>query len=198
MRNNKNPPTILKEIKLILDKEKIPFWLEAGTLMGAIKYKKIMPWDNDIDLGVFKKDFSDGRIRKLAKIFEKKGFIMHSFPEKIDLFKDKYNLALQIHLIKKYSNKNYFTWKRVGNNDKFGDLLFKLYRLSNVSYYGKFGFKTLHSLRLNLKTNLFKLITLSPKSIRNKLSKFVIVSLSKIKNSGVYYLDIPMNYLSKF
>ena len=81
------------------------------------------------------------------------------------------------------------------NRHKSGKILFQIYRLSNVLYYGKFKFSTSY---FNLKTNLFKLITYIPKSIKSKISKSVMSKLSKLKNSGVYFIDIPKNYFSSF
>ncbi|MEK6844545.1 MAG: LicD family protein [Nanoarchaeota archaeon] len=184
---------MLGEIKSILDKENIPFWLEAGTLLGAIKYKKFIPWDNDIDLGAFKKDFTSRKKKKLAQIFEKKGFAVHFFPEKIDFSKKGYDLTIQIHLAYGPEGKN-FVRRMADNRGKPGKFLFKIYRLSNVSYYGKFR---ITASRRSAKTNLFKIITYFPKAIKNKLSNFAILRLSKLKDSGLYYITIPKNYFSK-
>jgi len=194
MENKDRSPDMLFEVKSVLDKEKIPFWLEAGTLMGAIKYKKIMPWDDDIDLGAFEKDFSYKTRKRLAKIFEKKGIILHSYPEKIDFFRNKNDLPVQIHMV--YGpNENHFTRRMTDNREKSGRLFYQIFRLSNVSYYGKFRAASSHT---NLKTNLFKIITYFPKNIKNRLSKLALAKLAKLKDSGTFYLKIPKNYLSKF
>lgn len=47
---------ILREVKSILDKKKIQYWLDSGTLLGAIRDKKLIPWDNDIDIGLWHRD----------------------------------------------------------------------------------------------------------------------------------------------
>lgn len=177
---------MLRDIKSILDKEKIPFWLEAGTLLGAIKYKKIMPWDTDIDLGAYKRDFSEFKMKRLAKLFEKKGFIVYFFPEKIDFLRDG-GVAIQIHLAHG-PTKGYFVRQMADNRHKSGKKLFQVYRLTNVSYYGKFKF---NNSKLDMKTNLFKIITFLPKIIKKSLSNIVRTKLTKLKDSGVYYIRIP-------
>lgn len=47
----------LLEIKAILDRLKIKFWLLAGTLLGAVRDKNFIPWDYDIDLTILAKDW---------------------------------------------------------------------------------------------------------------------------------------------
>ena len=46
----------LRQIKKIFDKHKIDFWLDFGTLLGAFRDKQIIPWDKDIDLGMWRED----------------------------------------------------------------------------------------------------------------------------------------------
>ncbi|RLI62978.1 MAG: hypothetical protein DRO67_06470, partial [Candidatus Asgardarchaeum californiense] len=43
----------LWKIKKIFDKHNIEYWLDEGTLLGAVREKKIIKWDHDIDLGAW-------------------------------------------------------------------------------------------------------------------------------------------------
>ena len=63
----------LSEIKQILDSLKVKFWLDTGTLLGAIRKKNFLPLDHDIDLRMLAKDwYSSGPlIQRKAKA---KGF----------------------------------------------------------------------------------------------------------------------------
>jgi len=42
----------LKYLKEIFDKHNIEYWLDEGTLLGAVREKKFIEWDHDIDFGV--------------------------------------------------------------------------------------------------------------------------------------------------
>lgn len=47
---------ILHDFKLFCDSHKLPFFLVAGTLLGAIRHGKAIPWDDDLDVGMVRSD----------------------------------------------------------------------------------------------------------------------------------------------
>jgi len=55
----------------ILERHKIKYTIEGGTLLGAVRHGGLIPWDNDGDFNVLEKDIS--RIQKLANEFSKYG-----------------------------------------------------------------------------------------------------------------------------
>ena len=57
---------ILQRVKKICDENGLECFLMGGTLLGALRHKGFIPWDNDIDVGMMKKDFL-----QLQQILEK-------------------------------------------------------------------------------------------------------------------------------
>ena len=58
---------MLRRISRILEKENIPYILEAGTLLGIVRENRLLPWDNDVDITITRQ-FEDQLLKSLWKI----------------------------------------------------------------------------------------------------------------------------------
>ena len=64
---------MLKDTSQIFDQYQIKYWADGGTFLGAVRHNGIIPWDDDLDLGILEGSLSKIFI-KLKKSLREKGY----------------------------------------------------------------------------------------------------------------------------
>jgi len=88
----------LRDIKDILDDAGAKYWLEFGTLLGAARNRKFIPWDTDIDLGIMCAE-SNKIIRKIPE-FEQKGFKVDITDKAFYIFRDPVVVDISLYRLR--------------------------------------------------------------------------------------------------
>ena len=86
---------ILKHLKEVCDRHNLRYYLSAGTLLGAVRHKGFIPWDDDIDVYVELKD-----LKKLVDIMKKDpDYSLISFVDSEVDYYDEVSLMVDNHII---------------------------------------------------------------------------------------------------
>ena len=56
---------VLHSVISILDELEIPYYMQGGTMLGAIRHSGFIPWDDDVDLGIPREAY-DWLLREVA------------------------------------------------------------------------------------------------------------------------------------
>jgi len=66
---------IFAQLDTLFRAREIPYWVTAGSLLGAVRHGEMIPWDDDIDLALFAEDL--GKLLLLRDELEKRGLVLH-------------------------------------------------------------------------------------------------------------------------
>lgn len=97
--------SLLKEFDRVCRELSIPYILFAGTLLGAVRHKGFIPWDDDLDVMMLREDY-ERFIREADRILDREGFyLQREFSENWPMFFSKLRLN-HTTCLEKYHPKN--------------------------------------------------------------------------------------------
>ena len=65
----------------LLSQYEIPFWADCGTCLGAYRYGGVIPWDDDIDLGILQPDFDN--VYRILHSLDPKEFVVQDWSNRL-------------------------------------------------------------------------------------------------------------------
>ena len=83
---------ILEEVHKLCEKHGLKYFLDAGTLIGAVRHKGFIPWDDDVDIGMLREDFN--KFLEIAKRELPKHLFLQTF--ETDEYYDVYPVPCKI------------------------------------------------------------------------------------------------------
>ena len=94
------------EILLVVDKifrkHGIDYWLEGGTLLGAVRHGGFIPWDDDLDINVRREDVP--RIKKILQaelpqnLYYQDKTTEWNYPQIFPKVRDKYSIMEDVYM----------------------------------------------------------------------------------------------------
>lgn len=179
----------LTVISRILKDNNIPYFLDTGTLLGAVRDESFIPWDNDIDLGVnLDKGPTKKRIKELSAKIYKQGFNVTSTLSKICVKKTYTDIEINIQFYK--NNISYYSYK-----EEFADAIkHKYLALIHSHLTNKIIFKKGQGFRfkyLTVFSNLIKILTFL---IPQKVLVFLLRNITIID----FNVKVPKNLLNEY
>ena len=140
---------LLTEIDRICRRNNIQYFLSGGTMLGAVRHKGFIPWDDDIDIAMLRDDyekFKTACINELPKKYQYQSYTnkdgYHYFFDKITI-KDTYfstKYSDRFDMLKGFST-DVFIFDKTSDNRFFSKLHFKMLMalrlLMNVRWINK-------------------------------------------------------------
>ncbi|CAH1547083.1 LicD family protein [Vibrio harveyi] len=177
---------ILIHVDRVCQENNIDYWLDAGTLLGAVRHGGFIPWDDDIDICMRRSDFN--KFLELKSEFTDKLYVQLNCgvykngnnPCKIRL-KDTKFVELSDSNIN-ISNDDNGIFVDIFPVDKFSQKKYvrKIQRLPSVLFYLKFSTKFIKH-KNNLRKIISKASFLIPWVVVNAVHKMVVNYSEKIE-----------------
>ena len=113
---------LLKELDYVCKQNGLQYWLDAGTLIGAIRHKGFIPWDDDIDVAMMREDYE-----KIIDAFNKSSRNSDIYA---DYYRDTKNTCQ--YMIKIQHKKCHHLFVDIFPFDKYGEKISKEEQLSKT------------------------------------------------------------------
>lgn len=165
---------LLREVDRICRRNNIQYFLSGGTMLGAVRHKGFIPWDDDVDIAMLREDYI--KFKEVCKTE-----LPHKYQYQSYTNKDGYHYFFDKITIK----DTYFSTKY---SDKFEMLkgismdIFVFDKTSDNKFFSKLHFKMLMALRLLLNVRWIN----HPRKDKSYLLSKLLLPLLRIFSMDTY------------
>ncbi|AQY49756.1 LPS biosynthesis protein [Listeria weihenstephanensis FSL R9-0317] len=175
--------SILLDVTMLCDKHDLTYYLIGGTLLGAIRHEGFIPWDDDIDIAMPRKDFE--AFQQIAK---------YELPESLFLHYGTTDPEYYLPIIKIKKNGTIFEEQSASPNVKHQGVFIDIFPLDNAKKNTGFLFHTKGWVLKQLRSFLF--LKMNEKTTIHKVApwKKAVLRMTKSLPSSTLF-DILTNLM---
>ncbi len=116
---------MLRVVTDICDANGIQWWLSSGTLLGAARHQGFIPWDDDLDIVLLKRDCK--RLERLLLELNHEEYVYHSMRSDVDYTNLFGKFRKREGRIESSSRRyNYYKWAGIG---------FDIFAIEKTNYF---------------------------------------------------------------
>lgn len=104
---------MLQHVAEICREHDIKWWLSSGTLLGAARHKGFIPWDDDIDIVMLRKDYR--RLERILRKEQNQEFVLHSVCSDVEYVNCFAKYRKREGRVESSTRRyNYYKWRGIG------------------------------------------------------------------------------------
>ena len=125
---------MLKHVADICQEHNIKWWLSSGTLLGAARHKGFIPWDDDIDIVMLRKDYR--RLERILRKEQSQEFVLHSMRSDVEYVNCFAKYRKREGRIESASRRyDYYKWRGIG---------FDIFTIEKTNYFAARAASTIY------------------------------------------------------
>ena len=125
---------ILVAIHEACDKLGIEYMIHFGTLIGAVRHKGFIPWDDDIDIVMLRKDYR--RLERILRKEQSQEFVLHSMRSDVEYVNCFAKYRKREGRIESASRRyDYYKWRGIG---------FDIFTIEKTNYFAARAASTIY------------------------------------------------------
>ncbi len=135
---------MLQVVDAVCREHGLRWWLSSGTLLGAARHKGFIPWDDDVDIVMLRKDYR--RLEKILLNMESDEFVFHSMRSDVEYVNTFGKFRKREGVIgAKNRRYNYYRWRGIGLD---------IFAIEKTSYTAALLAKTIYKSLQNLTSHI--------------------------------------------